>query len=70
LSGRTPEAAEITRRLARLGALARLRRAERREGKVPMSPAAVSRRLRRQSDLRRLCLALAALAAGPHRDSL
>jgi hypothetical protein len=53
-------AAEVTGRLRELSRLADLRADRRLDAKLDMSPAAVTRRLRRQSALRALCLRLGA----------
>ncbi|HUP21933.1 MAG TPA: hypothetical protein VNB06_03225 [Thermoanaerobaculia bacterium] len=51
-------AAEVTARLRELSRLADLRADRRLDAKLDLSPAAVTRRLRRQSALRALCLRL------------
>lgn len=51
-------AVEVTARLRELSRLADLRADRRLDAKVDLSPAAVTRRLRRQSALRALCLRL------------
>jgi hypothetical protein len=64
VTGTALDAAVVTARLRELSRLADLRVDRRLDVKVDLSPAAVSRRLRRQSALRALCLRLGAGASG------
>lgn len=50
----------ITRRLEQVGRLANLDPKRRFESKLDLSPTTITRHLRRVSELRRLCLSLAA----------
>ncbi len=59
-------AAGITSRLARVSAASDLRTSRRLDPKVDMSPEAISRRLRLQSQLRAACLAWGRARAETH----
>ena len=67
MGGIDMSAAAITRRLEEVGQLADLDPVRRLESKIDLRPEAITLRLRRVSELRRLCLALAASRPAPRK---